>query len=51
MKGAGDSWMNPMTRQFSNMGVLVRNYGKKLVLDNIVIGSYIFANKLLKLNV
>ncbi|XP_055031103.2 trinucleotide repeat-containing gene 6B protein [Misgurnus anguillicaudatus] len=22
MKGAGDSWMNPMTRQFSNMGIL-----------------------------
>ncbi|XP_051968313.1 trinucleotide repeat-containing gene 6B protein-like isoform X1 [Xyrauchen texanus] len=22
MKGAGDSWLNPMTRQFSNMGIL-----------------------------
>uniref|UniRef100_A0A8C1XLK8 Trinucleotide repeat containing adaptor 6B n=1 Tax=Cyprinus carpio TaxID=7962 RepID=A0A8C1XLK8_CYPCA len=22
LKGAGDSWMNPMTRQFSNMGIL-----------------------------
>lgn len=39
MKGAGDSWMNPMTRQFSNMGVLVRNYGKEMVLDNIDLGS------------
>jgi len=50
MKGAGESWMNPITRQFSNMGVLVRNYDKKLVLDNIFLGSYIFANKQLKLN-
>jgi hypothetical protein len=24
MKGPGDSWMNPINRQFSNMGLLVR---------------------------
>lgn len=36
--------MNPMTRQFSNMGILVRNYEKN-VLDNVVLGSYIFAKK------
>ncbi|XP_050979979.1 trinucleotide repeat-containing gene 6B protein [Labeo rohita] len=33
LKGAGDSWMNPMTRQFSNMGILGEDHsGRSLDL-------------------